>query len=71
MSLPTDEPWITTLISDSCQKHPLVNEAVSVQLQELLSSRFTEHQLTEVELRKVAHSLIDAMATPSSKGKEK
>jgi hypothetical protein len=69
--MPTEEPLITALIDQIHKGHLLVAESVSARLKDLLNGKLSERQLTEVELRKVATGLIEAMATASPKGEAK
>ena len=54
----TDDHWITSLVSDARKAHPLVTEAVSARMVELLKGKLGEHQLTSLELANAAKKLI-------------
>lgn len=69
--MPTEEPLITDLIDQIYKGHPLVTDVVVARLNDLLNGKLSEGQLTEAELKKVARTLIEAMATTSPKGKAK
>ncbi len=67
MEMPTDELLPSGLIEQIHKAHPLVTDVVVAKLKDLLNGKLSEGQLTEVDLKKVAKSLLDGMATTSPK----
>ena len=63
----SDDLRITARITETRKRYPLVTEAVSVRLQELVNGLLSERQLTQVDLRRVAKALIEDMAPASPK----
>ena len=57
----TDDDWITTRITEARTLHPLVTEAVSSRIAELLKGQLSEQQLSHVDLTSVAKALIANM----------
>jgi hypothetical protein len=56
-----DDHWITTRITDALQRHPLVTEAVSARVDQLLTGQLSERQLPSTELASLAKALIEDM----------
>ena len=56
-----DDHWITTRIIEARKPHPLVTEAVSSRMAELLKGQLTEQQLSQKDLTSVARALIADM----------
>ena len=54
-------PWITACITEAQKCHPLVTEAVSSLMEELLKDRLAERPVPAGELAKIAAKLITAM----------
>ena len=57
-----DDRWIITRISEARERHPLVTEAVSSRMVELLKGQLREQQLSRRALASVAKALIADMA---------
>ncbi len=57
----TDNHWIRTRITKARTQHPLVTEAVSSQVAEVLEGRLSEQQLAQKELARLAKDLIADM----------
>lgn len=57
----TDDHWIRTRITEARTQHPLVTEAVSSQMAEILKGRLSEQQLAQKDLAKLANDLIADM----------
>ena len=57
----TDDHWITTRITEARTRHPLVTEAVSSRMAELLKGQLSEQQLSQMDLTSVARALIADM----------
>ncbi len=70
--MPNEESWIAGRTADARKRNPLVPEAVSAGMQELLKGQLSERQLTQVELRSIAEALIKDLvpASPGAKAKE-
>jgi hypothetical protein len=69
--MPTDDLWIRARIADARECHPSVTEAVLARLQELLKSKLSERQFSQMELESVAKLLIEDMAPASPKAEAK
>jgi hypothetical protein len=64
--MPADDLWIATRITDARSVHPLVTEAVSTRMKELLSGTLSSRQLPQLELTNVAKALIaDMLPAPA------
>lgn len=61
----TDDHWIKTRITESRAHHPLITEAVSSRMVELLTDRLSEQQFSQTELKELANALITDMAPPT------
>lgn len=71
MKMPTDDSLLTALVDQIHKVHPLVTDGDVARLKDLLNGKLSEGQLTEVELKKVAKSLLKGMATTSPKEEAK
>lgn len=66
-----DLSWITARITKTKESHPLVTEAVSSRISQLLETTLSERQLTSTEFTSVATTLLDDMAASASDSKTK
>ena len=57
----SDDPWITTRITEAKTPHPLVTEAISSRMAELLKGQLSQQQLSQMDLTSLATELIAAM----------
>ena len=53
--------WAATLIEKSIETNPQVTAQASVVMEELLSGRLLERELTPTGRKEIAHQLIEAM----------
>ena len=61
----TDDHWIGTRITEARECHPLVTEAVSYRMAQVLKGQLSEQQLSQGDLTILAKALIaDMDATP-------
>jgi hypothetical protein len=67
-----DDHWITTLISEARKRHPLVTEAVSARMDQLLTGQLSERPLPSTDLASVARALLADMvpAPPKAEAKQ-
>lgn len=67
-----DDHWITTRITEARKCHPLVTEAVSARIDQLLTGQLSERQLPSTELTSVAMALLEDMvpAPPKAEAKQ-
>lgn len=67
-----DDHWITTRITKARKRHPLVTEAVSARIDQLLTGQLSERQLPSTTLTSVARALIVDMipAPPKAEAKQ-
>ncbi len=56
-----DSKWAATLIEESFETNPQVTTQASAVMEELLSGRLLERELTATGLKEVARQLIEAM----------
>jgi hypothetical protein len=72
VEMSTADLWITTRVTESCSRYPLVTEAVSARLKELLNGQLSERQLSPADLTSVAEALISDMvpATPTAEARQ-
>ena len=56
-----DSKWAATLIEESIETNPQVTAQASAVMEELLSGRLRERELTPTGLKEIAHQLIEAM----------
>lgn len=68
----TDDLWITVRITETRKHHPLVIEAVSSRMEEMLKGQLSERQLPRGELTNIATTLIADMvpAPPKTDAKQ-
>lgn len=66
-----DDHWAKTRISESRQQHPLVPEAVSARLENLLKGQLSGGPLTATELMHLSRELIAEMAQTPPKADSK
>jgi hypothetical protein len=66
-----DDHWITTRITKARERHPLVTDAASARIDQLLTGQLSERQLPATELTSVAIALIADMVPASSKAEAK
>jgi hypothetical protein len=66
-----DGRWITNRITKALECHPLVTEAVSTRIDQLLTGQLSERQLSATELTSVARELIVCMVPGSPKAEAK
>ncbi len=59
--MPTDDQWITTRITEARTCHPLVTEAVSSRIAEVLKVQLSGQQLSQRDLTSIAEELIAEM----------
>ena len=59
--MPNDDGWVRTRITEAQQRHPLVTEAVSARIDQLLKGELSERQLPSTALASVAKKLIADM----------
>ena len=71
MRIQIDDHWFIARLSEIRNQFPLVTEAISVRLQELLKGQLSERQLTQLELRNIAKTFIKDMAPASPKAEAK
>jgi hypothetical protein len=69
--MPTDDHWIRTRITEARTRHPLVTEAVSSRVAEVLEGRLNEQQLAQKELASLAKDLIADMVREPPKADSK
>jgi hypothetical protein len=65
----SNDPWITTRITEARKHHPLVTDAASDRIEELLNGQLSERQLPQAELKTVAAALIADMIPVPPKAK--
>lgn len=58
--------WITARIAEVRKRHDSVNKAVASRLEEMLKGQLSERQLSPVELKHIANTLIADMAAPAT-----
>ena len=56
-----EEHWVTTRITEVSKHNPLVTQAVSASIEQLLKGPLSERQLPSAELKSVAGTLIADM----------
>ena len=65
-----DRKWAATLIEESFETNPQVTAQASVAMEDLLSGRLLERELTPTGLKDVAQQLIEAMVQATVDPKE-
>ena len=70
LRMSSDDHWASTLVTKARKRHPLVTQAVSARIDQLLQGQLSERQLPSTELKSVAGALIADMVPVSSKAKE-
>ena len=56
-----NDDWVTTRITEASKRHPLVTEAVSSRMVQLLNAQLSDRHLTPANLKSVAAELIEDM----------
>ena len=67
----SDDHWASTLITEARKRHPLVTQAVSARIDQLLQGQLSERQLSSKEVESVAVALVADMVPVSSKAEAK
>lgn len=67
----TDDHWGTARITETLTLHPLVTEAVSCRMVEVLEGQLSDQQLSPKDLAKLASALIADMAPKPPKSDSK
>ena len=62
-----NDDWVTTRITEASKRHPLVTEAVSSRMVQLLNAQLSDRHLTTANLKSVAAELIEGMVPVSPK----
>ena len=65
-----DGKWAATLIEESFETNPQVTAQASAVMEELLSGRLLERELTPTGLKEVAQQLIEAMVQATADPKD-
>lgn len=69
--MPNDVRWITARIAEAHKHHTSVTEAVSAQMEKLLSGELSERPLSSTKLTSIAKALIANMIPAQSKTEAK
>ena len=67
LRMSNEDSWVTTRITEASKRHPLVTEAVSSRMEQLLKAQLSDRHLTTANLKSVAAELIKYMAPVLSK----
>jgi len=71
VTLANEADWIATRITEARKRHPLVTEAVSARMDQLLKGLLSERLLPSTELTSVARALIADMVPAPPKAEVK
>jgi hypothetical protein len=69
--MPSDVDWIKARIAEAQKRHESVTEAVTVQMEKLLSGDLSERPLSSAKLVIIAKALIEAMVPVPSEAEAK